>query len=56
MATLEETKMSEQDIKRAISKMKEYRKKVTSSRKSAIKSLEKAGICDSKGELTPQYK
>ena len=48
--------MSEKELKETIKIIKEHRNEVSSSRKKAVESLKKAGICNSKGELNPQYK
>ena len=48
--------MSEKELKNEIAKIQAFRKEVSSSKEKAKDSLEKAGICNSKGELNPQYK
>jgi hypothetical protein len=42
--------------KTLVDRIRAYGKKVLSSKKAAIESLQKAGICDKKGKLTKYYK
>ena len=48
--------MSEKEFKKTIKIIQAYNEKVSSTRDKAVESLNKAGICDKKGNLKPQYK
>jgi hypothetical protein len=48
--------MSKNELNKEIKIIQAFRKEVSSSKAKAVKSLEQAGICNSKGELKPQYK
>lgn len=48
--------MNQKDINNSIKLIRKYRKKVTSSKKAALESLIKAGICDKDGKLSSEYR
>ena len=48
--------MSEKEIQKYIEKMKRFTKTTSKSKKNALEFLVKAGICDSNGQLKPQYR